>query len=108
MKTQPNHTPAQRARRALVLLAVTALLAALPGVQAQAARAASPADVRLFAMSIEEAADQVRGAYGGQVIAASPARAGGREGYRIRVILDDGRVITVFVDAESGTMRQTG
>jgi uncharacterized membrane protein YkoI len=64
--------------------------------------------VRLLAMSLEEAADQVRGAYGGQVIAASPARAGGREGYRIRVILDDGRVITVFVDAESGAMRQTG
>jgi uncharacterized membrane protein YkoI len=89
-------------------LAVAALLAVLPGVPAQAALSTSSVDVRLQAMSLEEAADQVRGAYGGQVIAASPARAGGREGYRIRVILDDGRVITVFVDAESGAMRQTG
>lgn len=113
MNTPPHHTPATRKRPACkrpawLPLAVAALLAVLPGVPAQAAVSTSPADVRLQAMSLEEAADQVRGAYGGQVIAASPARAGGREGYRIRVILDDGRVITVFVDAESGAMRQTG
>lgn len=76
-------------------------------VPAYADRGGSVHEQRL-ALSLDEAADQVRGAFGGQVIAASSARANGREGYRIRVILDDGRVITVFVDAESGAMRQMG
>ena len=59
-------------------------------------------------LSLEEAADRVQGAYGGRVVAAQPVRAGGHEGFRIRVLLDDGRVITVFVDADSRAMRPMG
>lgn len=87
------------------------MLVALCGVgvaeTAAAGRNVSPL-VERAGMSLEEAADRVQSAYGGQVVAASPARNGGREGYRVRVLLDDGRVITVFVDADSGAMRQTG
>lgn len=115
----PPHHPAARTSHAgaiptrrrwlavIALCSASVLLGAVVATPAAAARGPSMQDVRM-AMSLDEAADQVRGAYGGQVIAASPARAGGREGYRIRVILDDGRVITVFVDAETGAMRQTG
>ena len=59
-------------------------------------------------LSLDEAADRVQGAFGGRVVAAQPVRAGGRDGFRVRVLLDDGRVITVFVDADSGAMRQMG
>lgn len=59
-------------------------------------------------LSLEEAADRVQGTYGGRVVAAQAVRAGGHEGFRIRVLLDDGRVITVFVDADSGAMRPMG
>lgn len=114
----PAHRPAGARRRhaastrprwlaVIALCAASVVASVFASAPAAAARVPGVMEMRT-AMSLDEAADQVRGAYGGQVIAASPTRSGGREGYRIRVILDDGRVITVFVDAETGAMRQTG
>ena len=55
-------------------------------------------------ISLEEATDIVRRAYGGRVLSASPASKNGKKGYQVRVLLDGGRVKTVFVDS-SGSVR---
>lgn len=59
-------------------------------------------------VSLDEAVSRVQSAYRGQVIAASATSSGGHPGYRIRVLQDGGRVRTVFVDAASGAMRESG
>jgi uncharacterized membrane protein YkoI len=56
-------------------------------------------------LSLDAAVARVQNAYGGQVIAASSTNANGHAGYRIRVLLQGGRVRTVFVDAATGAMR---
>ena len=55
-------------------------------------------------ISLEEATDIVRRAYGGRVLSASPASKNGKKGYQVRVLLDGGRVKTVFVDS-NGSVR---
>jgi uncharacterized membrane protein YkoI len=55
-------------------------------------------------ISLEEATEIVRRAYGGRVLSASPASKNGKKGYQVRVLLDGGRVKTVFVDS-SGSVR---
>ena len=52
-------------------------------------------------LTLDQAVARVRAAFGGRVVAATPVRGG----YRIRVLLDGGRVKTVFVDAASGSIR---
>ena len=56
------------------------------------------------AISLEEATEIVRRAYGGRVLSASPTSKNGKKGYQVRVLLDGGRVKTVFVDS-SGSVR---
>jgi hypothetical protein len=51
-----------------------------------------------------EAAERVRALYGGRVISVSPANRGGVQGYIVRVLVDGGRVKTVFVDSR-GSVR---
>ena len=53
-------------------------------------------------VSMDEAVGRVLSAYGGRVVAASSVSSG----YRIRVLQDDGRVHTVFVDGYSGAMHE--
>jgi uncharacterized membrane protein YkoI len=55
-------------------------------------------------ISLEEATEIVRRAYGGRVLSASPASKNGKKGYQVRVLLDGGRVKTVFVDS-NGSVR---
>ncbi len=50
-------------------------------------------------ISLEEATRIVRRAYGGRVLSATPAKQNGKSGYKVRVLLDGGRVKTVFVDS---------
>ena len=57
-------------------------------------------------VSMDEAVGQVLSAYGGQVVAASSVSDGRGVGYRIRVLQEGGRVRTVFVDANSGAIRE--
>jgi uncharacterized membrane protein YkoI len=52
-------------------------------------------------ISIEQATNIVRSRYSsGRVVSARPTRRGNETGYRVRVVLDDGRVINVFVDGQ--------
>jgi len=48
-------------------------------------------------VSAAQAAAQVRRAHGGRVLSVSPARRGDALGYRVRVLVDGGRVKTVYV-----------
>lgn len=59
-------------------------------------------------ISLDEAVRRVQAATGGRVVSAAPARRGDREGYRVRVLLEGGRVVTYFVDGESGAMQSAG
>ena len=59
-------------------------------------------------ISLDEAVRRVQSATGGRVVSASASKQGGRAGYRIRVVVEDGRVMTFFVDAESGAMKSAG
>ena len=48
-------------------------------------------------LSATQAAAQVRRAHGGRVLSVSPSRRGDSLGYRVRVLVDGGRVKTVYV-----------
>lgn len=48
-------------------------------------------------VSAAQAAAQVRRAHGGRVLSVSPSRRGDSLGYRVRVLIDGGRVKTVYV-----------
>ncbi len=90
--------------RALLLLSTL-------GLMPMADAAAVPDHVTLVAaaqISLDEAVRRVKGATGGRVVSAAPAKQGGRSGYRIRVVVEGGRVKTFFVDAESGSMQSSG
>ena len=58
------------------------------------------------AISLEQAADQVRRETGGRVLSATPAEKGGKRGYSVRVLLDGKRVKKVFVDAHASPSRR--
>ncbi len=49
-------------------------------------------------VSLDQAADMVRRTYGGRVLSITPVNRGGEEGFRVRVLVDGGRVKSVFVD----------
>lgn len=55
-------------------------------------------------LSINDAASRARNTFGGQVISITPAEQDGRRGYRVKVLLDSGRVKTLFVEARSGSV----
>jgi uncharacterized membrane protein YkoI len=55
-------------------------------------------------ISSEQAAAIVRGRYDGRVVAVQPIGRGGEDGYKVRVLLDGGRVKTVHVDSR-GSIR---
>lgn len=48
-------------------------------------------------VSAAQAASRVRQLHGGRVLSVSPARRGDSLGYRVRVLVDGGRVKTVYV-----------
>jgi uncharacterized membrane protein YkoI len=89
----------------VLLLCLTPLADALP------ARLAAREGVAMLAaaqISLDDAVRRVKAQTGGRVVSATPAKKGGRAGYRIRVVVDDGRVKTFFVDAETGSMQGAG
>lgn len=49
--------------------------------------------------SAAEAASRVRRLHGGRVLSVSPSRRGDSLGYRVRVLVDGGRVKTVYVES---------
>lgn len=100
-RTSRSLARAHPVRRAVACLLVTGALAAVPadaGSRLAAAldRNGSPVT------SLSDAASRVQRRYGGQVIAVAPAERDGRRGMRVKVLLDDGRVKTLFVDERTG------
>ena len=104
----PVHARALLRGAVMTLACVAALCAGVVNCPSAQADSSARLWVQSSQLSLDEAAERVQSAFGGRVVAAQPARASGREGFRIRVLLDDGRVITVFVDADSGAMRPMG
>jgi uncharacterized membrane protein YkoI len=84
-----------------ILLSLTPMVDAFPARDAMILAAAGE-------ISLDEAVRRVQSATGGRVVSASASKQGGRAGYRIRVVVEDGRVMTYFVDAESGAMKSAG
>ncbi|MDX1695662.1 MAG: PepSY domain-containing protein [Ketobacteraceae bacterium] len=56
----------------------------------------------LAGVSIETAIQKAKGKYGGKVLSAKEIRSKGPLVYKIKLLLPNGRVKTVFVDGESG------
>ncbi len=50
-------------------------------------------------ISKEQAVDKVRRTFGGRVLSATPVDRGGKQGFKIRVLTEGGRVKNVFVDS---------
>lgn len=85
----------------LVLLAATPILA-----WANSALFRQP-EVRLAqagAISKSEAAELARARYGGRVLKVDEVSNGGRVVYRVRLLLDGGRIKTVNIDGNSGNI----
>jgi uncharacterized membrane protein YkoI len=106
-KTEPMNTQSIR----LVLMGVLlAVLASLP-VAAHAGHGAPGMEMQTFApsttaqrprLSLEQAADAVARATGGRIL---DAKAVGNE-YRIKVLTKRGEVRVVYVNADTGAMRE--
>lgn len=91
--------------RRLLRAALLCGLLASPGIPAAGdVQWASKVLAAKSAISLEEATEIVRRAYGGRVLSASPTSKNGKKGYQVRVLLDGGRVKTVFVDS-NGSVR---
>lgn len=89
----------------------TFLLLLMLSLMPVAGAVAAPVPITLAAagqISLDEAVRQVKAATGGRVVSSGPAKRRGRSGYRIRVVVEGGRVMTYFVDAESGAMQSSG
>ncbi len=55
-------------------------------------------------LNIDQAASRAQQRYGGQLISIRPAEQDGRHGWQATVLLDNGRVKTLFVEARSGAV----
>ncbi|MCC5886393.1 MAG: hypothetical protein JJT88_08160 [Gammaproteobacteria bacterium] len=55
-------------------------------------------------LNIDEAATRAQQRYGGQLISIRPAEQDGRHGWQATVLLDNGRVKTLFVEARTGAV----
>ncbi len=109
MQSASRHTQYGRRHRTrlgwggLLLLALLAMLPALLpalGLAQQGPPEGTPAAGAQAGISLEQATAIVRARYNGRILSAAPARRGNDAGYRVRVLQEDGRVITVFVDSQ--------
>ncbi len=55
-------------------------------------------------LNIDQAASRAQQRYGGQLISIRPAEQDGRHGWQATVLLDNGRVKTLFVEARTGAV----
>ncbi|HSD70255.1 MAG TPA: PepSY domain-containing protein [Woeseiaceae bacterium] len=83
----------------LVPLLASLLLCAVPAINAESAPARS--DSRMLAqgggLTLDQAVEQVRRQYNGRIVSAETRVSGNRETHYIKVLQDDGKVITVTV-----------
>ena len=71
----------------------------LDNPQTQTIDAPASSFVAQPSVSAAQAAAHVRRLHGGRVLSVSPSRRGDSLGYRVRVLVDGGRVKTVYVDS---------
>lgn len=91
-----------------LLLALLVLCPATPAAAAEgpvARRAANFAPDRA-GITREHAVGEVRRLFDGRILSATAVERGGRLGYRVRLLTDEGRVRNVYVD--SGGVRPEG
>lgn len=55
-------------------------------------------------LNIDQAAGRAQQRHGGQLISIRPAEQDGRQGWQATVLLDNGRVKTLFVEARTGAV----
>lgn len=55
-------------------------------------------------LSINDAASRAQDRFGGQVISITPAQLDGQRGFRVKVLLESGRVKTLFVEESTGAV----
>jgi uncharacterized membrane protein YkoI len=55
--------------------------------------------------SAQQAASKVMGRYGGKVLKVSKQGVNGGPGYKVKLLKDNGQIITVVVDATSGRLK---
>ena len=97
-----------RAGATALLLAILVLYPAAPadaGEGAVARRAANFATDRA-GITRAHAVGEVRRLFDGRILSATAVERGGRVGYRVRLLTDEGRVRNVYVD--SGGVRPEG
>ncbi len=74
-------------------------------VAARGSDAVPPSNfVQQPAISVEQATAIARRQTGGRVLSATPVD-GGNRGYRVRVLLDGGRVTTIVIDRNGGVRK---
>lgn len=91
---QVIQTVSARARRRLALSVVFGGILAASGVQVYAQ------------ISVDQAVAKVQREVGGRVLSADSESRDGRVRYRVKLLLPDGRVKIVYVDAASGQVSQ--
>lgn len=98
----------KRTRIATLTLLLIAVLA--PAAQAQDGRSLLMSALDMLeraeapVLSINDAASRAQDRFGGQVISITPARLDGERGYRVKVLLESGRVKTLFVEERTGAV----
>lgn len=91
---QVIQTVSARARRRFALSVVFGGILAASGVQVYAQ------------ISVDQAVAKVQREVGGRVLSADSENRDGRVRYRVKLLLPDGRVKIVYVDAVSGQVSQ--
>ena len=68
-----------------------------PSIRAEGSTAPSSSFVAQPSLTAAQAAAKVRREHGGRVLSVNPARRGDALGYRVRVLIDGGRVKTLYI-----------
>lgn len=84
----------------MLCLLTPALAAASPWSLEEGQQLQAPATE----LNIDQAASRAQQRYGGQLISIRPAEQDGRQGWQATVLLDNGRVKTLFVEARTGAV----
>ena len=98
-------TASKRPGRTGATALLLATLALYPAAVANAAEGAAVRRAGNFAaneragISKEQAVGEVRRLYDGRILSATAVERGGRLGFRVRLLTDDGRVRNVYVDS---------
>lgn len=87
-----------------VLLTVCMTMLAISSVSADPYRPL--ADTKTYSVSnAQQAARKVKGEVGGKVLKVQRTKVNGGPGYKVKVLKDNGHVISVKVDAKSGKVK---